>query len=266
MAVFYELRGKTAGFTELGINLYFGCAVGCRYCSAPWVRRMTWEKWTTGAQPRRNILSELTREAKEMKGDPREILVCPSADPYQSDESARLTRKALLIMEQYDLRVVVLTKGGLRSVGEFDILARNRWQFGEQISFQSEKLREEWEPGAAPIADRVQALREAHTAGISTWVKIHPAVEPAKLCEVVELLRADVDAWKIGKPLRGERPPKAIVGRRPGFVDADTALAYLRRMVEQGLSDKLLRAEEAKIWSPDQKDTGKSGEPKKYEG
>ena len=56
---------------------------------------------------------------------------------------------------------------------------------------------------------------------------------------MVESLRADVDAWKIGGPLPGEPPPKAIVGRRPGFVDAETALAYLRRMVERGLSDKL---------------------------
>ena len=58
------------------------------------------------------------------------------------------------------------------------------------------------------------------------------------MIDVVELLRADVDAWKIGRPPAGEPPPKPIVGRRPGFVDADTALSYLRRMVEMGLSDQ----------------------------
>ena len=42
------------------------------------------------------------------------------------------------------------------------------------ILFQSESLREEWEPGAAPIAERIQAVREAHAAGISTWVKSIP--------------------------------------------------------------------------------------------
>ena len=47
MPVIYELRGKAAAFGELAINLYSGCAVGCRYCSDSWVRRMTWEKWTT---------------------------------------------------------------------------------------------------------------------------------------------------------------------------------------------------------------------------
>ena len=43
--------------------------------------------------------------------------------------------------------------------------------------------------------------------------------------EVIELLRPDVDAWKIGGPPPGKPPPKAIVGRRAGFVDANTALA-----------------------------------------
>ena len=88
---------------------------------------------------------------------------------------------------------------------------------------------------------------------------------PAELIDVVESLRADVDAWKITKPLPGERPPKAIVGQRPFFVDADTALAFLRRMVELGLSDKLCRMDEVKVWSPDEKDKAKSGEPTKDE-
>ena len=91
----------------------------------------------------------------------------------------------------------------------------------------------------APIAERIQAIREAHAAAISTWVKLSPAAYPTQLIEVVELLRADVDAWKIGSPPPGEPPPQAIAGRRPGFVDADTALAYLHHMVERGLSDRL---------------------------
>ena len=104
----------------------------------------------------------------------REIIVCPTADPYQSDEAARLTRKALLILEQYRLRVQIATLCGMRSIADFDILARNRWKYGTQIPFQSERLREEWEPGAAPIAERIQSLREAHAAEIHTWVELIP--------------------------------------------------------------------------------------------
>ena len=80
------------------------------------------------------------------------------ADPYQSDEAARLTRKALLILEQYHLRVKVVTLCGMRSGRDFDILARNRWKYTTQLLFGSESLREEWEPGGSPIAERVQAI------------------------------------------------------------------------------------------------------------
>ena len=149
MPVIYELPRKTAAYAELGLNLYSGCAVGCRYCSGPWFRHLTWERWTHGAQPRRNILVQLKREAKKMEGDPREIIVGPAADPYQSDEAALLTRKALLILEQYRLRVQMATLCGMRSVVDFDILARNRWKYGTAILFRSERLREEWEPGGA---------------------------------------------------------------------------------------------------------------------
>ena len=215
-------------------------------------------------EPRRNILNELKRDAKRLEGDSREILVCPDADPYQSDESASLARKALLLLEQYHLRVQVLTKGGLRSARDFDILAQPL----EILCIYSSvrKLREEWEPGGVPIVERMQAVREAHAAGITTWVKIRPMAFPAELIGLVELLRADVDSWIIGRPLPGGPPAKVSVSGRPGFVDSDTALAYLRSMVERGLSDKLRRADEMKIWSPDQKDTGNRGESTKNEG
>ena len=150
MPVIYELRGRAAKFSELGLNLYSGCAIGCRYCSDPWLRRMSWEKWTTGAQPRKNILLELERDAKHMAGDPREIAVSPAADPYQSDEAARLTRKALLILEQYHLRVQVATLGGMRSVADFDILAAINGNTSRRFSFGRKSCARSGSPAAKP--------------------------------------------------------------------------------------------------------------------
>ena len=174
MAVIYELRGQPAAFSELGLNLYSGCAVGCRYCYFVGLNRVTWEQWTTDVQPRRNILFTLNAKQKKSRAILREIIVCPAADPYQSDEAARLTRKAVLILEQHRLRVQVLTVCGLRIRRRFRHFGANRWKYATQILFQSERLREQWEPGGAPIAERVQTLREAHAAGIYTWVKICP--------------------------------------------------------------------------------------------
>ena len=109
-----------------------------------------------------------------------------------------------------------------------------------------------------------QALREAHAAGIRTYVHIHPAVVPAELIDVVESLRDDVDVWRIGGPPAGEPPPQSIAGERPGLVDADTALAHLRRMVEKGLSITLPNTmEKMNVWFPGKT---QSGETEKAEG
>ena len=50
MAIIFELHGKRAVFGELGIELYFGCSVGCRNCNDPRARRMRREQWITNAQ------------------------------------------------------------------------------------------------------------------------------------------------------------------------------------------------------------------------
>ena len=154
----------------------------------------------------------------------------------------------------------VLTVCGLRSVADFDILAQS-WKYATAFLFQSEKLREEWEPGAAPIAERVQALRDAHAAGMYTIAKISPTAFPAELMGVVELLRADIDTWKIGEmPSRraateSERPWSTRLCRcrhRLGLSSPDG---------QKGLSYKLPLADDIKMWSPDQTVKEKSGEP-----
>ena len=62
----------------------------------------------------------------------------------------------------------------------------------------------------------------------------------------------------------GEAPPQGIAGGAPNFVDADTALAFLRRMIEKGLSDKLRNTlDEVKVWVPDAKNKASGDEPPK---
>ena len=82
------------------------------------------------------------------------------------------------------------------------------------------------------------------------------------MIDVVQSLRADVDAWILGKPLPGESLPKVNAGGRPHFVDADRALAHLRRMVERGLSDKLHTPDDLKFWVPGENDKAKIAKPK----
>jgi DNA repair photolyase len=235
MPIIYEPRGKAREYSDLAANLYTGCSHACRYCYCPAILRKTVDAWACDPQPRNNILRDLERDAKKLQGDPREILLSFMSDPYHSDSAARLTREALLVLEHYDLRVQVLTKGGLRSTADFDILARNRWKYGATIIFQTERLREEWEPGAAPIAERIAAIRAAHAQGIFTWVSVEPVVDADEAIKVIESLRNDVDLWKVGK-LNHDRQREAAIDWRRFLADVETALEGRNYLIKKDLA------------------------------
>jgi DNA repair photolyase len=235
MPIIYEPRGKAREYSDLAVNLYTGCSHACRYCYCPAILRKTVEAWAFDPQPRKNVLRELERDAKRMQGDSREILLSFMSDPYHCDDAARLTREALLVLEHYGLRVQILTKGGRRSIQDFDILARNHWKYGATIIFQNERLRQQWEPGAAPIAERIEALRAARAMGVFTWVSVEPVVDTAEAIKVIEILRGEVDLWKIGK-LNHDRPRESAIDWRRFLTEVEAALEGQQYMIKKDLA------------------------------
>ena len=198
-SVIYEPRGAALEYSPLAVNLYHGCRFGCKYCYAPAIARKKLAEWSANPYPKDNILEKLERAAKRLRGDKRTILLCYTSDPYQSEEAAALTREALLILEKYEMTVTVLTKGGTRAVGDFDILARNGWQFGSTIVFNRPFDQERIEPYARPYQNRVEAIRQATKRGISTWVSLEPVIEPSQSLDIIQELANLVDFWKVGK-------------------------------------------------------------------
>ena len=81
MAVIYELRGRMAAYSELGINLFAGCAVGCRNCPDFWLQGITWERWISGARPRKNILFSLDAKRKKWRAIPAKSVFAPGPTP-----------------------------------------------------------------------------------------------------------------------------------------------------------------------------------------
>ncbi len=90
MPVIYEPRGKAREYSDLAVNLFTGCSHACRYCYCPAILRKTVDACAFDPQPRKGILRDLQRDAKKLRGDPREILLSFISDPYHSDEAARL--------------------------------------------------------------------------------------------------------------------------------------------------------------------------------
>lgn len=150
--------------------------------------------------PRNGVLDLLSRDASDMAGDRRLVLLCFLCDPYQpADTVHALTRQALEILGEHNMNCQVLTKGGTLASRDFDLMKKHGFRFGTTLLFMNEKLQAEWEPHAAPVHNRIEAIRTAHDLGIYTWVSVEPVIDTAEALAVIESLSDCVDFWKIGK-------------------------------------------------------------------
>jgi len=201
MNVVYEPKGRAKEYSELACNLYRGCTHGCRYCYAPACMRTTGAKWHATAEPRRNVLQNLEKDAIKLRGDMRRILFCFLSDPYQPlERTERLTRQALEIVAKNRLNSQVLTKGCADLIQEdMELMKEARTQLGITLCFANDELRKEWEPNASTVADRLSVLKSAHKDGIFTWVSLEPVIDPEQAMEVIRMAHPHVDFWKVGK-------------------------------------------------------------------
>lgn len=200
MNAIYRPKGQAAEYAPLAVNLFTGCRFACTYCYCPAILHTTLAAWSADPRPRAGILDQLDKDARLMAGCTEELLLCFMCDPYQSPAAVALTRSALLILERAEFKnVTVLTKAGMAAAADFDILKRNRWSFGSTISLFIESSRKAWEPHAAPILDRMDAIYEAKERGIRTWVSVEPVINPGEALMVMQVLLSAVDFWKVGK-------------------------------------------------------------------
>ena len=198
--IIYEPRGKAREYSDLAVNLYTGCVHKCKYCYCPAILRKGLEDWGNDPHPRKDILRNLEKDCKKHFGEKKQLLLSFMSDPYQTEEAAEITRKALLLFEKYKFKnVTILSKGGERTEKDFDILKRNGWKYGATIIFDNDEDRKEWEPYSASIESRIKALEKAHKEGIYTWISMEPVIYPEQSYRLMESLKTIVDYWKVGK-------------------------------------------------------------------
>jgi len=200
MDIIYKPTGRAKEYADLAINIYKGCTHGCKYCycaKIPW----TAEKYHKGANPKKDVIERLKKDAGKLNGNCPEILLSFMGDVYQHEEmNLGLTRQAIKILIEHDLPFTVLTKGGTKATRDFDLLEKYpKARFGTTLVFWNQKDADEWEPNAPTIADRVKAIKEAHDRGIPTWISLEPVIDPDQALEIIRELHPIVGHWKVGK-------------------------------------------------------------------
>lgn len=201
MKVVYEPKGRAREYADLACNLYMGCTHGCRYCYAPACMRTTDDRWHSEVTPRQKVIEYFEKDAVKLRADKRRILFSFLSDPYQPlERQERLTRQALDIVHKYKLKSQILTKGCADLIQEdMAIMKKSDTHLGITLSFSDDQTRQEWEPMASSISDRLNVLRRANKTGIFTWVSLEPVIDPEQALDVIKMAHRFVRFWKVGK-------------------------------------------------------------------
>ena len=170
------------------LNPYVGCAHGCTYCYATFMKRFTGhpEPWGSFVDIKVNIVEALQRQVKRIRSG--SVIVGSVTDPYQPVErSSGITRRCLEVLALTDLRVHILTRSNIIT-RDIDVLKEMpSLEAGFSITTDNDGIREIFEPNAPPIESRLQALEALNDAGIRTYVFAGPLLplDPVRFASMI---------------------------------------------------------------------------------
>ena len=115
--------------------------------------------------------------------------VCDAYQPLE--KKYRLTRRCIEVLVENGWPFTVQTKSPL-VLRDIELSKKSGdSEVGFTITTADERVRRIFEPGAPPIAQRVEALGTLHSAGIKTFVMIAPLLPGAE--GLVDMLKGRVD-------------------------------------------------------------------------
>ncbi len=195
-----------AGFTH-SLTPARNCTFGCSYCYVPTMRifgglkRDDWEHWGQFTTFKSNAPELLRRQLRAGQA----IYCSPVVDPYQpAEESAELMPRILDELLARPPRVFAIQTRGpmiLRDVDRLCALGRvTTLRVSFSITTNREDVRKRYEPLCAPIAERIQTIRQLRAAGIETFATLAPLL-PCDPEELAELALGATDRDVIGDAL-----------------------------------------------------------------
>ncbi|MBD3312101.1 radical SAM protein [archaeon] len=177
------------------INPYTGCAHGCKYCYATFMKRFTNhpEPWGSFVDVKINA-PELMKGLIKLKG--KSVTLSSVTDPYQLlEKKYKITRQILEKLITVQPNLSILTKSSL-IMRDLDLLKQfKHLEVWFSLSITDKSVRKELEPRASSIADRIKALKELHEAGIRTVVFIAPIHLRSDWKGVIRMTKDYVDKY-----------------------------------------------------------------------
>ena len=176
-----------------GMNIYRGCQHGCIYCDAR-SKCYQMDHVFEDIEVKGNAL-QLLEEALKRKRKPCMIGTGAMSDPYMPlEQTLRLTRKSLELVERYGFGMTLLTKSH-RVLEDLELLRRlnekTKAVVQMTLTTMDERLCRILEPNVSTTAQRLEALEVLRQAGIPTVVWLCPIVPflndtPENIAGIVE--------------------------------------------------------------------------------
>lgn len=209
MPFIYEPKGAAGEYARYACTVYKGCEHRCRYCFAPDVMRQTRDAFHGTVYPRSGVVEGVAREAPRLKAKlkPGErVFLSFISDPYPGIEAVSCTtRRVLIVLKDAGIPVAILSKAGIRSTADFDLLKQMDAEYGQSLVWASDAMRQHWEPMAASVESRIEAFKMAKAAGLRTMVSVEPVIDPDQALGAMTLMLPYVDVFKVGKIQHVER-------------------------------------------------------------
>ncbi len=168
-------------YGDYTINHVIGCSHGCLYpCYAYMMahrfgKAKNIEQWCEPVLCE-NALEIVKKELPRLSSKIKSVQLCFSTDPfmYKRDDIAKMSISIIEEVNKYNIPCYVLTKGIL----PIELIDYKLNWYGITYVSYKEEFREKYEPGAASLDDRIDALRKLHEQGCKTWISIEPYPTP----------------------------------------------------------------------------------------
>lgn len=194
-SMLYETGVEYGDYT---INHVLGCAHGCKFPCYAFLQKKrfgqvrSYEEWCKPYLVS-NTMQLLNKEIPKLKDKIESVQLCFTTDPfmYEYDEIAKMSLDAIHLLNVNGIKCTVLTKGLL----PIELADKKKYpmdnEYGITLISLDEKYRQSVEPGAAPYAERLSAMKALSDAGCKTWVSMEPYPTPNLIKQnLLDLLHA----------------------------------------------------------------------------